>query len=50
MRITDKKQLWSIHGLSYVKNIMQANDGGAEANILIELASRKQMALKQASR
>ncbi len=50
MRLTDKKQLWSKHGLSYVKNIMQANDGGAEANILIELASRKQMALKQASR
>jgi len=48
MRITDKKQLWSMHGLSYVKNIMQANDGGAEANILIDLATRKKIAIEQA--
>jgi len=49
MRQTDKKQLWSEHGLSYVESIMQANDGGAEANILIELASRKKVAPVQAS-
>jgi UDP-glucose:(heptosyl)LPS alpha-1,3-glucosyltransferase len=49
MRITDKKQLWSMHGLSYVKNIMQANDGGAEANILIDLATRKKIAIEQAA-
>lgn len=49
MRLTDKKQLWSEHGLRYVKNIMQANDGSAEAKILIELASRKKIVIEQKS-
>jgi UDP-glucose:(heptosyl)LPS alpha-1,3-glucosyltransferase len=44
MRQTDKRQQWSENGLSYAKNIMQANDGSAEANILIELALRKKTA------
>lgn len=41
MRQSDKKQLRSDNGISYAKNIMQANDGSAEANILIDLAKRK---------
>ena len=41
MRQTDKKTKWSQNGLTYVQKIMQANDGGAEAEILIELASKK---------
>jgi UDP-glucose:(heptosyl)LPS alpha-1,3-glucosyltransferase len=44
MQLTDKKQQWSDNGLSYAKSIMQANDGSAEANILIDLASRKKTA------
>jgi len=41
MRKADTKAQWSQNGLQYVKGIMQANDGSAEAKILIELASRK---------
>jgi UDP-glucose:(heptosyl)LPS alpha-1,3-glucosyltransferase len=32
---------WSLNGLAYIKTIMQANDGSAEANILIQLAEQK---------
>ncbi len=42
MRQTDQKSQWAANGLSYAKHIMQANDGSAEALILIELAQRKQ--------
>ncbi len=35
------KPLWSKHGLAYTKKIMQANDGSAEAEILIQLAEAK---------
>ncbi|MES2547979.1 MAG: glycosyltransferase family 4 protein [Pseudomonadota bacterium] len=38
---TDKKAKWSQNGLSYVQKIMQANDGSAEAEILIKLAISK---------
>ena len=38
---TDKKIEWAKNGLSYVQQIMQANDGGAEAEILIKLANQK---------
>ena len=38
---TDKKTEWAKNGLSYVQQIMQANDGGAEAEILIKLANQK---------
>jgi UDP-glucose:(heptosyl)LPS alpha-1,3-glucosyltransferase len=44
MRQADEaqRQDWSIKGLQYIKNIMDANDGSAEALILIDLASAKQ--------
>ena len=43
MRQADEaqKQAWSDNGLRYVQAIMQANDGSAEANILIALALAK---------
>lgn len=41
MRQTDKKTQWAANGLIYTQHIMQANDGSAEANILIDLAQRK---------
>ncbi len=37
----DKKTEWAKNGLSYVQQIMQANDGGTEAEILIKLANQK---------
>jgi UDP-glucose:(heptosyl)LPS alpha-1,3-glucosyltransferase len=44
MRQADEaqRQDWSSKGLQYIKNIMDANDGSAEALILIDLASAKQ--------
>ena len=36
------KPKWGKNGLAYTKNIMQANDGSAEALILIQLAEEKQ--------
>lgn len=41
MRQSDQKEKWAANGLKYTQLIMQANDGSAEANILIELAQRK---------
>lgn len=41
MRQTALKVQWSANGVNYVQAIMQANDGGAEANILIDLARKK---------
>jgi UDP-glucose:(heptosyl)LPS alpha-1,3-glucosyltransferase len=39
---TDKqRQAWRHNGLAYAKQIMHANDGSAEARILIELATLK---------
>ena len=38
---SEQKAQWSTNGLKYVQAIMQANDGSAEANILIDLAQRK---------
>ena len=42
MRQSTKKQKWAANGLKYVEKIMQANDGSAEAEILIALATEKQ--------
>jgi UDP-glucose:(heptosyl)LPS alpha-1,3-glucosyltransferase len=42
MRQSKQKEKWAKNGLSYVETIMQANDGSAEAEILIRLASAKQ--------
>lgn len=42
--ISNEKPAWSENGLAYVKEIMQANDGSAEAKILIALAEAKQKA------
>lgn len=36
-----QRQAWSMNGLAYAKQLMEANDGSAEAIILIELAMRK---------
>ncbi len=41
MMQSGQKAQWSANGLKYVKAIMQANDGSAEANILIDLAQKK---------
>ena len=38
---TDNKAKWAQNGLAYVQQIMQANDGSAEAEILIKLANQK---------
>jgi len=42
MRQSEQKAQWSANGLKYVQAVMQANDGSAEADILIGLAQRKQ--------
>ena len=44
-----QKQTWAQNGLTYVQKMMQANDGSAEANILIALANQKQVSAKKAS-
>jgi UDP-glucose:(heptosyl)LPS alpha-1,3-glucosyltransferase len=36
-----QRQAWASNGLSHTRHIMLANDGSAEANILIDLATRK---------
>jgi UDP-glucose:(heptosyl)LPS alpha-1,3-glucosyltransferase len=41
MRQSDEKEKWAANGLKYVEKIMQANDGRAEAEILIALAREK---------
>lgn len=41
MRTSADKALWAQNGLDYAETIMQANDGSAEANILIDLAQKK---------
>ena len=38
---TDQLKNWGNNGLEYVQKIMEANDGGAEAEILITLANAK---------
>lgn len=38
---TDRKSEWAQNGLAYAQQIMQANDGSAEAEILIRLANKK---------
>jgi UDP-glucose:(heptosyl)LPS alpha-1,3-glucosyltransferase len=35
------KPKWAKNGLTYIKDIMAANDGSAEATILIALAEKK---------
>lgn len=41
MMQSEQKAQWSVNGLKYVQAIMRANDGGAEAKILIDLAQKK---------
>lgn len=41
MRTSSDKLMWSLNGLDYAEKIMQANDGSAEAEILITLAHKK---------
>lgn len=45
MRIASEVQCrtWGANGLAYAKQLMQANDGSAEAVILIDLAMRKKV-------
>jgi UDP-glucose:(heptosyl)LPS alpha-1,3-glucosyltransferase len=42
MRHSDKKATWGHNGLQKARQLMQENDGGAEAEILIRLAQAKQ--------
>ena len=41
MRQSNQKEKWAANGLDHVKTIMQGNDGSAEAEILIALATKK---------
>lgn len=41
MRQSTEKARWADNGLRMAKKLMQENDGGAEADILIELATKK---------
>lgn len=41
MLTSDKCEVWRRHGLAHALQLMQENDGRAEANILIGLAQRK---------
>lgn len=41
MRTSDSMQLWADNGLKQAQTLMQENDGGAEAEILIRLAEAK---------
>ena len=41
MLLSERKAAWSRNGREYAERIMAANDGGAEAEILIGLAARK---------
>jgi len=38
---TDKKAQWSLNGINYAKKLLAENDGSAEADILIALATKK---------
>ena len=46
-RDVNKQSAWAKNGLAYAKQIMKANDGRAEANILIRLANKKLAKAKQ---
>jgi UDP-glucose:(heptosyl)LPS alpha-1,3-glucosyltransferase len=41
MRTSSLHDVWANNGLDYIQHVMQANDGSAEANILINLANAK---------
>ena len=41
MLVSSQKELWSKNGLEYTLKLMHENEGSVEANILIELATRK---------
>jgi UDP-glucose:(heptosyl)LPS alpha-1,3-glucosyltransferase len=41
MLTSDKLEMWRENGISYTQELMKANDGSAEAAILIALAKRK---------
>lgn len=41
MMTSPTREEWRQKGLDYAKQIMQANDGSAEANVLIEVAKKK---------
>jgi len=43
MLTSDKLEMWRENGISYTQELMKANDGGAEAAILIALAGRKKV-------
>ena len=49
LRQSDEHVQWSANGLQYVQKIMQANDGSAEAEILIDLAKQKQQLTRNLS-
>ena len=41
MIVSDHRDIWSQNGIAYAQQIMNANDGSAEANILVALARQK---------
>ncbi|HEX5539040.1 MAG TPA: glycosyltransferase family 4 protein [Methylophilaceae bacterium] len=41
MLVSEQRSTWSRNGRDYAQKIMEANDGSAEANILIRLATHK---------
>ena len=41
MLVSERKAEWRRNGRAYAERIMAANDGGAEAEILVDLAERK---------
>ncbi len=43
MLTSDKLEMWRKNGISYTQELMKANDGSAEAAILIALAERKKV-------
>ena len=44
MLTSAKLEMWRENGIRYTKDMMKANDGGAEATILTKLAERKRAA------
>lgn len=41
MLTSGQRESWREHGLAYARQVMEQNDGRAEANLLVELAGRK---------
>ncbi len=42
LMVSEERENWSRNGMDYARQIMQANDGSAEARVLIDVAKKKQ--------